>query len=153
MQKVAGERYVYKFVCEPEALYSMSGSINTERCHSSPFSVMNQFRHHSYLPSTPNSPYDLPPYAPNRMYYGAAQAHFAHSQCGGNCQSPSCGASPGYFQQMNLAHGPPPPHAMHPDQDSSPFITKSPSAGDPNQPYIHPPLSRTPHFRERLNGM
>ncbi|CAG0918001.1 unnamed protein product [Notodromas monacha] len=24
MQKVAGERYVYKFVCEPEALYAMA---------------------------------------------------------------------------------------------------------------------------------
>jgi hypothetical protein len=26
MQKVAGERYVYKFVCSPEALFSMTYS-------------------------------------------------------------------------------------------------------------------------------
>nr|4AVP_A Chain A, ETS TRANSLOCATION VARIANT 1 [Homo sapiens]4AVP_B Chain B, ETS TRANSLOCATION VARIANT 1 [Homo sapiens]4AVP_C Chain C, ETS TRANSLOCATION VARIANT 1 [Homo sapiens]4AVP_D Chain D, ETS TRANSLOCATION VARIANT 1 [Homo sapiens]4BNC_A Chain A, Human Etv1 [Homo sapiens] len=28
MQKVAGERYVYKFVCDPEALFSMAFSDN-----------------------------------------------------------------------------------------------------------------------------
>ena len=27
MQKVAGERYVYKFVCNPEALFTVAGGV------------------------------------------------------------------------------------------------------------------------------
>lgn len=151
MTQVAGERYVYKFVCEPEALYSMSGSISSERCHSSPFALMNQYRHHSYLSHPPGSPYDLSPYAANRMYYGG-QPPPPHFPCGGSggCQSggggPHSGGSPGYFQQMSPAAGN--PHAMRPEVASTPFSGKSQSGGDPN--YIMPPLSRTPYMRERL---
>ncbi|XP_077967021.1 uncharacterized protein LOC120342698 [Styela clava] len=45
MQKVAGERYVYKFVCEPDALFSLAGPLAPpERC----VSAFGMGSHHPY---------------------------------------------------------------------------------------------------------
>ncbi|XP_072946683.1 uncharacterized protein [Epargyreus clarus] len=48
MQKVAGERYVYKFVCDPEALFSMA------RAPAAPYDVLASL----YAPDDPRRYYD-----------------------------------------------------------------------------------------------
>ncbi|CAG9577712.1 unnamed protein product [Danaus chrysippus] len=48
MQKVAGERYVYKFVCDPEALFSMARAPAP-----APYDVISQLYYPPYLPPTP----------------------------------------------------------------------------------------------------
>ncbi|CAH2218117.1 jg14895 [Pararge aegeria aegeria] len=59
MQKVAGERYVYKFVCDPEALFSMS------RVAPAPYDVITQLYAAPYAsPAPPPAP--APDY---RRYY------------------------------------------------------------------------------------
>ncbi|XP_048485721.1 protein FEV [Plutella xylostella] len=68
MQKVAGERYVYKFVCDPEALFSMSGS--TTNPQTTLYSGVGPT-----APSAGGTVLSPPPYAPylaheyQRRYY------------------------------------------------------------------------------------
>ncbi|XP_037303134.1 ETS translocation variant 1-like [Manduca sexta] len=69
MQKVAGERYVYKFVCDPEALFSMA---SPPRARSPPapapaYDVLSQLYggvvYPQYLQHPPQTEYQ------NRRYY------------------------------------------------------------------------------------
>lgn len=64
MQKVAGERYVYKFVCDPEALFSMAFPDNhrpvLKTDHTTPHSLAEGlYRESSQSPEVP--PAFLPP--------------------------------------------------------------------------------------------
>lgn len=67
MQKVAGERYVYKFVCDPEALFSMAFPDNhrpiLKTDSSSPHD--SYYREPSHSPETQSIPFTpLPPQSP-----------------------------------------------------------------------------------------
>ncbi|XP_078488852.1 transcription factor protein [Ciona intestinalis] len=81
MQKVAGERYVYKFVCEPEALFSMAGSLAPDRCFPHCHMLhLGQPRHtymppfHHHEPCYPNPIYYHSPYNfPQQSYAQAIQ--------------------------------------------------------------------------------
>ncbi|XP_052864574.1 ETV5-related protein Ets96B-like [Anopheles cruzii] len=47
MQKVAGERYVYKFVCDPEALFNMAyGTAGSQGSQSCPDGTLGHAQHH-----------------------------------------------------------------------------------------------------------
>ncbi|XP_034948779.1 ETS translocation variant 1-like [Chelonus insularis] len=96
MQKVAGERYVYKFVCDPEALFNMaygvgSSNISTE----SPSSIG---RSHTVSKSTSNTISDTTPKSSSDGYsdavlamypntttvYGTSSLHHLHQYLGSN---------------------------------------------------------------------
>lgn len=90
MQKVAGERYVYKFVCDPEALFSMAFPDNhrpilkTE--HTSSHSVADGlYRESSQSPDTPfsltslTSSSQIPPLPPINVSQSAGSNIFAPS--------------------------------------------------------------------------
>ncbi|XP_045508897.1 ETV5-related protein Ets96B-like [Colias croceus] len=60
MQKVAGERYVYKFVCDPEALFNMA------RTPPPSYDVISQLYYPPYIPTTSSNDY---PTTTSRRYY------------------------------------------------------------------------------------
>ncbi|XP_045783241.1 ETV5-related protein Ets96B-like [Maniola jurtina] len=70
MQKVAGERYVYKFVCDPEALFSMS------RVPPAPYEMLTQLYCPPYAPAAAAAaPTTSVPPTDYRRYYQHA-AHY-----------------------------------------------------------------------------
>ncbi|CAK1547944.1 unnamed protein product [Leptosia nina] len=63
MQKVAGERYVYKFVCDPEALFNMARSPPS-------YDVISHLYYPPYLPPTATPPTtDYPSTSITRRFY------------------------------------------------------------------------------------
>ncbi|KAK0163300.1 hypothetical protein PV327_006997 [Microctonus hyperodae] len=97
MQKVAGERYVYKFVCDPEALFNMAygngaSSISGE-------SASNIVRNHSVVSKTLSNSNDvneqtmttsgygdavLAMYSNSATVYGTSSMHHLHQYLGTN---------------------------------------------------------------------
>ncbi|CAK8678635.1 unnamed protein product [Clavelina lepadiformis] len=147
MQKVAGERYVYKFVCEPEALFSMAGSVGPDRCHPQNFPIGPHGFPRHYIHA---NPFHMDPrYNPNSypLYF---QGHGPHPGPNGSfpCFPPHgypMNRNPGSLQsRMRRSYGPMSvdgynnsnapedvyhcnPGAMHPDgtQQMPPTPTKS----------------------------
>nr|XP_034838900.1 ETS translocation variant 4-like [Maniola hyperantus] len=64
MQKVAGERYVYKFVCDPEALFSMS-----RVAPPAPYDVLTQLYCPPYAPPPSGPPADYRRYYQHSAHY------------------------------------------------------------------------------------
>ena len=69
MQKVAGERYVYKFVCDPEALFSMAFPDNHRPILKTDSSTSHDsyYREQSHSPENQSIPFahaQLPPQSP-----------------------------------------------------------------------------------------
>ncbi|PBC34888.1 ETS translocation variant [Apis cerana cerana] len=92
MQKVAGERYVYKFVCDPEALFNMAyGSAGS-----------------SGLPSEVQNV--LAMYSNTAAVYGPSSLHHLHQYLGGNegFKAPSNRYHSHYSHEYNSTHHHPP---------------------------------------------
>ncbi|XP_076229142.1 ets96B isoform X2 [Nomia melanderi] len=123
MQKVAGERYVYKFVCDPEALFNMA--YGTGGSSSLPSEVQNGVRSQSISSkiSTTNDVSELGKHSANgygdavlAMYsntaavYGSSSLHHLHQYLGGNdgFKTPSNRYHPHYSHEYNSAHHHPP---------------------------------------------
>ncbi|CAF4943554.1 unnamed protein product [Pieris macdunnoughi] len=66
MQKVAGERYVYKFVCDPEALFSMARAPQ-------PCDVISHLYYPPYLPPTSTASSEYPTTSIGRRFYESTQ--------------------------------------------------------------------------------
>ncbi|CAK9824696.1 ETS translocation variant 5 [Anthophora retusa] len=123
MQKVAGERYVYKFVCDPEALFNMAyGSGGTS---SLPSEVQNGVRSQSISgkisssndvsdlgkhPSTGYGDAVLAMYSNTAAVYGPSSLHHLHQYLGGNegFKTPPNRYHPHYSHEYNSSHHHPP---------------------------------------------
>ncbi|KAF3421740.1 hypothetical protein E2986_01767 [Frieseomelitta varia] len=123
MQKVAGERYVYKFVCDPEALFNMAyGSAGSSGLASE---VQNSVRSQSIsgkisssndvpeLAKHPSSGYGdavLAMYSNTAAVYGPSSLHHLHQYLGGNdgFKTPSNRYHPHYTHEYNGSHHHPP---------------------------------------------
>ncbi|XP_078032764.1 ETS variant transcription factor Ets96B [Augochlora pura] len=123
MQKVAGERYVYKFVCDPEALFNMA--YGTGGSSSLPSEVQNGVRSQSISSkiSTTNDVSDLGKhtssgygdavlamYSNTAAVYGSSSLHHLHQYLGGNdgFKTPPNRYHPHYSHEYNGAHHHPP---------------------------------------------
>ncbi|XP_043600070.1 ETS translocation variant 1 [Bombus pyrosoma] len=123
MQKVAGERYVYKFVCDPEALFNMAyGSAGSAGL---PSEVQNGVRSQSISSkiSSTNDVSDLAKhttsgygdavlamYSNTAAVYGPSSLHHLHQYLGGNegFKAPSNRYHPHYSHEYNGSHHHPP---------------------------------------------
>ncbi|KYN32664.1 ETS translocation variant 1 [Trachymyrmex septentrionalis] len=120
MQKVAGERYVYKFVCDPEALFNMaygtgassgiSGEVPSSmvRSHAVPGKgaggneVPDLMKH----PATGYSDAVFAMYSNTAAVYGSSSLHHLHQYLGGNegFKAPSSRYHPHYPHQYGSNH-------------------------------------------------
>ncbi|KAG5311090.1 ETV1 protein, partial [Acromyrmex insinuator] len=120
MQKVAGERYVYKFVCDPEALFNMaygtgassgiSGEVPSSmvRSHAVPGKgaggneVPDLMKH----PATGYSDAVFAMYSNTAAVYGSSSLHHLHQYLGGNegFKTPSSRYHPHYPHQYSSNH-------------------------------------------------
>ncbi|XP_050462970.1 ets DNA-binding protein pokkuri-like isoform X4 [Cataglyphis hispanica] len=121
MQKVAGERYVYKFVCDPEALFNMaygtgaSSGINGEvpsnmvRSHATPGKgaaggneVPDLMKH----PAAGYSDAVFAMYSNTAAVYGPSSLHHLHQYLGGNegFKTPPSRYHPHYPHQYGSNH-------------------------------------------------
>lgn len=82
MQKVAGERYVYKFVCDPEALFNMAYGAGGSS--SLPGEVQSGVRGQtmSGKVSSTNEVHDLGKHATNTGYGDAVLAMYSNTAAG-----------------------------------------------------------------------
>nr|XP_034179538.1 ETS-like protein pointed [Osmia lignaria] len=123
MQKVAGERYVYKFVCDPEALFNMA--YGSGASSSLPGEIQNGVRSQSIsgkisttndvsdLGKHPTSGYGdavLAMYSNTAAVYGSSSLHHLHQYLGGNdgFKTPSNRYHPHYSHEYNSSHHHPP---------------------------------------------
>ncbi|XP_012345056.1 ETS-like protein pointed [Apis florea] len=124
MQKVAGERYVYKFVCDPEALFNMAyGSAGSSGLPGS--EVQNGVRSQSIsgkisssndvsdLSKHPTAGYGdavLAMYSNTAAVYGPSSLHHLHQYLGGNegFKAPSNRYHSHYSHEYNSTHHHPP---------------------------------------------
>ncbi|XP_076296012.1 ets96B [Lasioglossum baleicum] len=123
MQKVAGERYVYKFVCDPEALFNMAYGAGGSS--SLPSEVQNSVRSQSISSkiSSNNDVSDLGKHSSSgygdavlAMYsntaavYGSSSLHHLHQYLGGNdgFKTPPNRYHPHYSHEYNGSHHHPP---------------------------------------------
>ncbi|XP_053977949.1 ETS translocation variant 1-like [Hylaeus volcanicus] len=123
MQKVAGERYVYKFVCDPEALFNMA--YGTGGSSSLPGQVRNGVRSQSMsgkisstndvseLREHPTAGYGdavLAMYSNSAAVYGSPSLHHLHQYLGGNdgFKTPPNRYHPHYSHEYNANHHHPP---------------------------------------------
>ena len=90
MQKVAGERYVYKFVCSPEALFSMAFPdsqkpyIKPECREAKPVSITSHATHAApQLVNIPKDPYPKTHFPP--QHYRNHAAHTMNTTGSTNC--------------------------------------------------------------------
>ncbi|XP_015434908.1 PREDICTED: uncharacterized protein LOC107190597 [Dufourea novaeangliae] len=122
MQKVAGERYVYKFVCDPEALFNMAygagGSSNISGegqngVRGSSISKMSATNDVSDLGKHPTTGYGdavLAMYSNTAAVYGSSSLHHLHQYLGGNdgFKTPPNRYHPHYSHEYNGTHHHPP---------------------------------------------
>ncbi|XP_076242318.1 ets96B [Calliopsis andreniformis] len=123
MQKVAGERYVYKFVCDPEALFNMaygsggSSSLSGEaqngvRSQSMPGKITSNEVHDlgKHTTSTGYGDAVLAMYSNTAAVYGSSSLHHLHQYLGGNdgFKTPPNRYHPHYSHEYNGTHHHPP---------------------------------------------
>ncbi|XP_011874195.1 PREDICTED: ETS-like protein pointed, isoform P1 isoform X2 [Vollenhovia emeryi] len=136
MQKVAGERYVYKFVCDPDALFNMaygtgaSSGISGEvpsgmvRSHAVPGKgaggneVPDLMKH----PAAGYSDAVFAMYSNTAAVYGPSSLHHLHQYLGGNdgFKTPSSRYHPHYTQYGSNHH-----HHHHHHHHSTPSYTET----------------------------
>ncbi|XP_076165934.1 ets96B [Ptiloglossa arizonensis] len=123
MQKVAGERYVYKFVCDPEALFNMaygtggSSSLPGEgrngvrsQSISGKISAGNDVSEMREHPTTGYGDAVLAMYSNSAAVYGSSSLHHLHQYLGGNdgFKTPPNRYHPHYSHEYNGSHHHPP---------------------------------------------
>ncbi|XP_076759548.1 ets96B isoform X2 [Xylocopa sonorina] len=123
MQKVAGERYVYKFVCDPEALFNMaygsgsSANLPSEvqsgirsQSISGKISSSNDVSDLGKHPTTGYGDAVLAMYSNSAAVYGPSSLHHLHQYLGGNdgFKTPSNRYHPHYSHEYNSSHHHPP---------------------------------------------
>nr|XP_012143969.1 PREDICTED: ETS-like protein pointed, isoform P1 isoform X2 [Megachile rotundata] len=123
MQKVAGERYVYKFVCDPDALFNMAygsgassnlpGEIQNGvrgQSISSKISTTNDVSDLGKHPTTGYGDAVLAMYSNTAAVYGSSSLHHLHQYLGGNdgFKTPSNRYHPHYSHEYNNSHHHPP---------------------------------------------
>ncbi|XP_033221136.1 uncharacterized protein LOC117175537 [Belonocnema kinseyi] len=97
MQKVAGERYVYKFVCDPEALFNMAygtgnsgitseihNSVSKNHATSGESSAVNEIVDLGKYPASGYENAVLAVYSNTATVYGESTLHHLHQYLGGN---------------------------------------------------------------------
>ncbi|XP_043265895.1 ETS translocation variant 1-like [Colletes gigas] len=124
MQKVAGERYVYKFVCDPEALFNMAygtgGSSNLpgearngvrSQSISGKISTTNDVSDLREHPATGYGDAVLAMYSNSAAVYGSSSLHHLHQYLGGNegFKTPPNRYHPHYSHEYNGNHHHHPP--------------------------------------------
>lgn len=99
MQKVAGERYVYKFVCDPEALFSMAYGSGSSSNH--PSEIQSSVRNQSVAGkiSTSNDVSDLGKH-PSAGYGDAVFAMYSNTAAGQSSQPGTSTANLLFFCQQ-----------------------------------------------------